>query len=225
LCHRYHQNCDCPDTFVTPGGEEACATSTTSSTTQPPVVDLWEMPPRRLETRVPNAFKTSFEGSEVMSAERFSTPNPNFDQDQYSSWLELKYYSRHLQTAADPVYSTSDWGPCQCETTEEHIWGVCGTGFQERTVDCTSSSGCPLSRQPCDCTHCANCQADIFILISAILFLLQAGCAGLVVLGYYFLPFYFLFLNVKLITCIIPMRRSKFGDFVPEGVHNSRQNG
>ena len=135
------------------------------------------MPARRLENNISNGFETDLERVELAM-----TANPHVGEEEYSSWFEFNHYSRYLQ-AADPVYTATDWGPCQCETTADHPWGVCGSGYQERTVDCTSSSGCPLSRQPCTCSHCADCQADIFILISAILFLLQAGCAGLVVLG------------------------------------------
>eukprot|EP00929_Paragymnodinium_shiwhaense_P007407 TRINITY_DN111309_c0_g1_i1.p1 TRINITY_DN111309_c0_g1~~TRINITY_DN111309_c0_g1_i1.p1 ORF type:complete len:729 (-),score=145.68 TRINITY_DN111309_c0_g1_i1:231-2417(-) len=71
-------------------------------------------------------------------------------------------------------YVTSDWSNCIC-------YQQCVNGVQKRKVTCPDGSKCktivPPSARSCMCTHCSNCQVNMFLLIISGLYAFQGLCA------------------------------------------------
>ncbi|CAD7930357.1 unnamed protein product [Amoebophrya sp. A25] len=89
--------------------------------------------------------------------------------------------SRILQANDDlPEFEEGDWSLCGCYT-------MCMPGLQTRKVECFAAACMlpkPATKQSCECTHCADCQVLLNLLIIAIFYFVQGGCAFIVWLGF-----------------------------------------
>eukprot|EP00392_Amoebophrya_sp_AT5.2_P004824 g4833.t1 len=90
-------------------------------------------------------------------------------------------YPRRAQSNDDlDDYEEGDWSLCNCYT-------MCMPGLQTRKVDCFASACAepkPATKQACECTHCADCQVLLNLLIIAIFYFVQGGVALIVWLGF-----------------------------------------
>lgn len=75
-------------------------------------------------------------------------------------------------------YVVSEWSQCTC-------YQQCVAGVQKRKVTCPEGSKCktivPPSARQCLCTHCSNCQVNLFMMVHALLYGAQ-GTFGIVTL-------------------------------------------
>mmetsp|Transcript_24336 Transcript_24336/g.55555 ORF Transcript_24336/g.55555 Transcript_24336/m.55555 type:complete len:403 (+) Transcript_24336:105-1313(+) len=80
---------------------------------------------------------------------------------------------RGLQTVELPTGEVGPWTPCICDV-------VCGNGTRSRDVSCPTGTCTSATEETCVCNHCADCVADIFMLVLMITFSAQGVIAVLV---------------------------------------------
>lgn len=98
-----------------------------------------------------------------------------------TSEKERRLKERRLQSNDDlPDYEVGEWTDCSCYT-------MCMPGLSTRKVECFSDACAkpkPEAKEACNCTHCADCQVLLNLLIIAICYFVQAFVALVVFLGF-----------------------------------------